>query len=110
MAIDAGKLRHRIRVEAKQRARSASGEAKKQEYQKVADAWSEVLRDESVATVIFRGQEVQVDRSFRTRFIRGIEHRDDLCINFEGLRHEVLRIENPRKGNIELIWHTRYVR
>ncbi|MCC5855122.1 MAG: head-tail adaptor protein [Idiomarina sp.] len=110
MAIDAGKLRHRVRILLKVKVRSDSGEARKEDYQELRKAWAQIIKSESIYKEEMGGDENPLLKIFRTRFIRDLSHRDDLAIEFKGKVYKVHRIENPGEQNIEFIWQTEFIR
>lgn len=109
MAIESGRMRHRIKVMKVANVRSRSGELS-ETYELVTPAWADILTSKRAAQVMSNGDEMPYEMVFHTRFIRDLDGEKNLAIEFQGRRYKVNKLEDPEYKHIELYFGTVSIR
>ncbi|MGX5913948.1 phage head completion protein [Aliidiomarina sp. Khilg15.8] len=110
MAIESGKLRHRIKLYRLVEQRAPSGEVMDENFVYWRSAWAEIMTAKRSEKVMSNGREMPFDKTFHTRFIPGTDENKSLAIEFNNRRYRVQEIENPEFKNIELFFGTEHIR
>lgn len=110
MAIESGRMRHRIKILRIGSERSRSGELVGENYELITAAWSDILSSKRAAKVMANGNEMPFEKVFHTRFIGGLDDDKDLAIEFNGRRYRVQKLEDPEFKHIELYFGTESIR
>lgn len=110
MAIESGRMRHRIKVLRVTNQRSRSGELSGNSYELITPAWADILTSKRAAQVMSNGDEMPFEKVFHTRFIRNLDDEKSLAIEFQGRRYKVTKLEDPEHKHLELYFGTEHIR